>query len=314
MVSIDSLDALSIRDLRALLTLAELRHFGRSAQQCGMTQPSLSAIVKKAEGVLQAPLFLRTSRAVELTPEGQVVVQVLEETFRALNGLSRIRQSPIVRLTGTLRLGIIPTLGPYLLPHCLPTIKERFPKLDLTLVEGQTQRLAKLLQTRRIEAALLSLPVDEPFFKEVPLFQEELALAVPADHALAKKLSVSIGDVDQSGIILLEDGHCLREDVLRQCNPQNRSTKAIHAASLEVQRYMVQAGTGCAVFPALAVNWPAPSPLIRYIPFHHPAPSRTIGLVYPRNSEVEPDILALAECIKGLSMPATVQRGGPRNG
>jgi len=299
-----------VKDFRALVALSELRHFGRAAQQCGIAQPSLSAIVKKAEAALQAPLFARSSRTVELTPEGEVAIPVMEEMLRTLERLTRIRQSSIARLLGEFRLGIIPTLGPYLLPHCMPALKERFPKLELTLVEAQTQRLIKMLQARRIDAALVSLPLDEGSLVEIPLFQEELALATPADHALARRQSVGVGDIDPKEIILLEDGHCLREDVLRQCNPQNRATKATHAASLEVQRYMVQAGTGCAVFPALAVHWDtARSPLLRYVPFHHPAPSRTVGIVYPRNGFRADDVKALSECLAGLSMPTSVSRG-----
>lgn len=309
MISIESLDPLSLRDLRALLTLAELRHFGRAAQQCGMTQPSLSAIVKKAEGILRAPLFIRTPRSVEISQEGQVAFPIIEEAFRGLERLTHIRQSSISRLVGALRLGIIPTLGPYLLPHCMPALKERFPKLELVLVEARTQSLIKMLQSRRIDAALVSLPLDEPYLSEIPLFQEELALALPVEHPLAKRKSVGVADIDQREIILLEDGHCLREDVLRQCNPRNEASKSGHAASLEVQRYMVQAGSGCAVFPALAVNWSAfPSPLIRYVPFNHPSPSRTVGLVSPRTSVRGDDIGALAECLRNLPMPTTVQR------
>jgi LysR family hydrogen peroxide-inducible transcriptional activator len=252
-----------------------------------IAQPSLSAIVKKAEVGLGMALFQRSPRQVAITPEGRRILAAFSVALKTLQGIHP-QESNEMTWTGTFRLGIIPTLGPYLLPSILP----HFRSIEWELVESQTARLVKLLGDGRLDAGLVSLPLEESGLAEMPLFREELVLAVPRTHHLADRESVSLSDIDSKEMILLEKGHCLREDVLRQCGTAHVTAKPTHAASLEVQRLMVKANAGCAVFPSLATKWDRDSGgMIRYVPFESPVPNRTIGLAYrkshPRSLAIE---------------------------
>jgi LysR family transcriptional regulator, hydrogen peroxide-inducible genes activator len=309
MISIKGLDGLTVRDMAALVALGELKHFGKAARECGLAQPSLSAIVKKAEAGLGASLFIRSPKGVSVTPEGRRTLSAFQDAL-ALLQLAHQAAALDDTWTGTFRLGIIPTLAPYFLPEALPLLRREHAEIDWELVEAQTHRLVRLLLEGRLDAALLSLPTGESALEEIALFQEELVLAVPETHHFASRESVNVGEIDPKEMILLERGHCLREDVLRQCSATPVSAKPTHAASLEIQRLMVKAGTGCAVFPALAVDWDRNADgIIRYIPFDSPPPSRTVGLVFRRAHPRNPAVKAIAATLR--SVP-TVNNTQPR--
>lgn len=310
MISIKGLDGLTVRDLAALIALSEAKHFGRAAATCGITQPSLSAIVKKAELGLGFALFHRTPKAFSVTPDGRRVLSALSDALKALQLIHPTTDASL-DWAGTFRLGIIPTLGPYLLPIMLPHLRRDFAKVEWELVEAQTSRLIKLLLEGRLDGALLSLPSGESGLAEIVLFQEELVLAIPDGHPFAQRTSVGIGEIDPKEMLLLERGHCLREDVLRQCSAPQVSAKPTHAASLEIQRLMVKAGTGCAVFPALAIDWDRhASGMIRYVPFDSPAPSRTIGLAYRQGHARAAAIQEIGHKLKEIPMSARFTGNG----
>lgn len=296
------IDSLSIRDLRALITLAEHRHFGQAAEALGISQPSLSAAIQKVEAGLGIRIFERTSRRCELTGEGQLIVRqaqlVIDEATRLVE-LAEGREAP---LTGQFRLGIIPTVAPYYLPHVFEPLLNAYPQLQLVLREEVSNQLVSLMRKGAIDAALLSLPLNDEGLLEFPLLQEELALAVPSDHPLAEETRVGVDTLEASKMILLEHGHCLREQTLELCGTSMRNA-SVHATSLETLRFMVRAGLGYAVVPAMAVHWNGHAvDGIKYLSFQHPAPSRTLGLVTLRSGHRLDDVQTLRDFLRGVTV------------
>ncbi len=282
MDTMDRLEGLLIRDLRALVTLAERKHFAQAAEEFGISQPSLSAIIKKVEAVFGTPLFIRTTRRFAITPEGEVVVRETRAVLEELNRLATVLDSNTTPLTGRLRLGIIPTLGPYYIPHFLQALCTAYPTLELVLLEGKTDNLINQLRLRDLDAALLSLPIPPPDLITIPLFRESFMLAVPSDHPLADREQITVEDVDVRELLILEQGNCLQDQTLDACGVNRPgAVKAIHATSLETLRYMVATRIGIAIMPRLAVhpesNGVVPLP-IRYLEFSAPEPARIIGL------------------------------------
>jgi LysR family transcriptional regulator, hydrogen peroxide-inducible genes activator len=303
--SMDWLDSLSIRDLRAVVVLAERLHFGRAAEELAIAQPSLSAAVQKVEKVLGERLFERTSRRVSLTPAGQLVVQRIRSALEEIGALGHGR-APRPALTGRFRLGLVPTIGPYYVPRFLPALRERFPQLELLLTEALTESLLQMLRQRSLDAALVCMPTGEPGLTETPLVREPFVLAVPSTHPLAAAAEVSVGQLELREMLLMERGHCLREQALETCGTSpDAATNPVQAASIETLRHLVAAGTGCAVLPQMAV-----SPgndclgLVRYIPFRAPSPSRTIGCVFHERCPRLEDAVELARFLSELHRPA----------
>lgn len=277
----NGLEGLSVRDLRAVVALAERLHFGRAADDLGIAQPSLSAAVKKVEEAVGERLFERTSRHVSLTPAGQKVVKRVRSVLEELAEIGR-GSEPTERLTGRFRLGLVPTIGPYYAPRFLAELRERYPRLELALTEALTEALLQMLRQRSLDAAVICLPTGEQGLTETPLLREPFLLAVPASHPLAAAPEVALGRIDPREMLLMERGHCLREQTLETCGTTpDFSLNPPQAASVETLRHLVAAGSGCALIPQMAV---APGldcgGLVRYLPFRDPAPGRTIGLVF----------------------------------
>jgi LysR family hydrogen peroxide-inducible transcriptional activator len=300
---IDRLDALSLRDLRALASLARHRHFGRAAEEMGISQPSLSAAIQKIEICLKTKVFERTSRRCELTARGMLIVEQAHIALGELSRLASLSCGQRKRLEGRFRLGIIPTVAPYYLPHVFGAVVEKFPELELVLREEISDTLIERLRVGEIDAALLSLPLSEADLLEHPILQEELALAVPLTHPLASQESVSITDLKARDMVMLEHGHCLRDQTLELCSSTSPSG-CIHATSLETLRFMVKSKIGTALVPAMAVHFDHNRDLVRYLPFRAPAPSRTLGIVVSRRSSHVDDARELAEFLGGLDIRA----------
>jgi LysR family hydrogen peroxide-inducible transcriptional activator len=280
----DRLDGLTIRDLRAMVALADRLHFGRAAEDLSIAQPSLSAILQKVERLLGERLFDRTSRRVALTPAGQVVVWRLRLALEEIAGLAGAGKAAVTRpaLAGRFRLGLVPTIGPYYAPRFLGALRERFPGLELALTEALTEALLQMLRQRALDAAIVCLPVEEPGLTETPLLREPFVLAVPAHHPLAAAAEVAVGQLEPREILLMERGHCLRNQALETCGTSPDAVlNPLQAASLETLRHLVAAGNGCAVIPEMAVAGGMDcGALVRYVRFREPSPSRTIGFVF----------------------------------
>lgn len=296
----DGLDSLSIRDLRAVVTLAERLHFGKAAEDLDIAQPSLSAAVKKVEEVLGERLFERTSRHVDLTSAGQRVVPRIRSVLEELAEIAR-SGLPKELLSGRFRLGLVPTIGPYYAPRFLAALRERYPNLELVLTEALTENLLQMLRHRSLDAAVLCLPTGEPGLMETPLLREQFLLAVPFNHPLATAREVSAGQLEPGEMLMMERGHCLREQALETCGATPDSVLPAQAASVETLRHLVAAGNGCALIPEMAVTAGMDcGGLVHYLRFGEPAPGRTIGLVFHERCPRIDDAAELAGFLKEL--------------
>lgn len=250
-----NLAGLSLRDLEYVTAVAEHLHFGRAAQACGVSQPTLSGQLRKLEEFLGVEIFERSPRGVLVTRRGEEVVaqarRIISEA-RRLFEVVRIGAEP---LTGTLRLGVISTLGPYLVPFLLKPLRARYPELKLLLTEGHSRALVRQLEEGELDALLATSPIGDSELVELPLFGEELALAVPRDHPLAQVEAVNPGDIPVAELILLAEGHCLRDQAIQLCPARLREgSPELQAASLETLRQMIAAGTGVSFMPQLAIQ------------------------------------------------------------
>ncbi len=297
---------MNLRSLEYLVALADHRHFGRAADAVFVTQPTLSAQIKKLEGELGVELVERRSRGVLLTDVGERVVaraRVLLGEADNIRQLARLAENPE---TGSLRLGAFPTLGPYLFPHVVPALRRQFPQLELLLVEEKSDVLHAQLRAGKLDAALLAMPNPLGGLHEEPLFDEDFLLAVPAGHRLATERAVPASALVDESVLLLDEGHCLRDQALSVCQLAGAEERiGFRATSLETLRQMVASGTGVTLLPRLAVSAPVPeSPDIALVDLT-PRPSRRIAL-YWRTSSVYADLLGrLASVLRGFD-PALV--------
>lgn len=293
---------MNIRALQYFIALAELRHFRKAAERCHVSQPTLSTQIKKLEEQLGTDLIERNSRQVMLTPIGQRILErariIVSETA-AIRQLARDADDPFA---GTLSLGVFPTLAPYLLPHVIPTLRQKFPKLTLRLFEEKTERVMAMLATGVVDAILLALPLHDDQLHVEPLFDEPFVLVLPTDHPLAKQPSVSLSDLRTEQLLLLEDGHCLRQHALDVCQLAGAKEQLdFQASSLETLRYMVAAGSGVTLMPILATQPPVTkTDNVVTRPFSPPQPQRTIAMAWRKSSLREELLMAVAQVFKSL--------------
>jgi len=294
---------MNLRDLHYLVALAEHRHFGRAAEACFVSQPTLSTQIRKLEDELGVALVERTPRRVLLTEVGRDIVAHARGVLAEVEQIKGIARRTLDPEAGTLRLGIFPTLGPYLLPHVVPQLHQRFPRLELLLVEEKTEELLHRLREGRLDAALLALPVHDDGLHAEFLFEEPFVLAVPQGHPLAARPALKLADLDGQHLLLLEDGHCLREQALAVCQLAGAGEKnGFRATSLETLRQMVAAEVGITLLPTLAVKPPvARLPNVRLVPFRgkHP-PSRRIAMLWRKSSAMGDILMRLAEVLRAL--------------
>jgi LysR family hydrogen peroxide-inducible transcriptional activator len=245
----------SIRHLRHLMALHDHGHFSRAAEACNVTQSTLSASIKELESVLQAPLVDRTKRRVILTPIGIEIVERARRILKEVEELVNFATSSREPLSGTLRMGTIPTVGPYLLPKVLPNLRETYRNLKLYLVEDLTHRLIDSLHRGRLDVVLLALPYDCGAVETVILFDDPFVVGLPRGHPLAKQVSIKAQRLWRENLLLLEDGHCLRDHALAACRlADRRVTEGFEATSLPTLVQMVDNGLGTTLLPILAVN------------------------------------------------------------
>ena len=289
---------MNLRELRYLVAVGEHRHFGRAAEACFVSQPTLSTQLKKLERELGVELVERTPGHVMLTAVGERVAaraRVMLDEAESIRSLARQAQDP---RAGTVRMGLFPTLAPYLLPHVVPPIHERFPALELLLVEEKTEVVLQQLGSGRLDVAILAVPVDGRLHQE-DLFAEDFLLAVPRTHPLAAlDEPVDVGVLADTHVLLLEEGHCMRDQALSVCRLSGAAEMAgFRATSLETLRQMVAAGVGVTLLPELAVRPPVPeSEGIRLLRFADPVPRRRIAMFWRETSvygELLPEIAAV---------------------
>jgi LysR family hydrogen peroxide-inducible transcriptional activator len=288
----------TIRQLEYFAALAETRHFGRAAAQCGVTQPALSAQLAELEERLGCTLFERGGRAVSLTSEAEALRPRIERVLAEMRDIQAGAQRGRGALEGPFRLGIIPTVAPYLLPRALPALRVRYPQLRLELRETVTERLVEEAAAGRLDGFVAAMPIDDARIAARPLFADRFFLAVAPHDATFVEPPVPPESPALERLMLLEEGHCMREQALAICGRARPPAMANYGAtSLTTLLQMVAHGHGVTLIPEMAAEAERAAGNIRIVPFEEPMPSRTICMAWRRNGAREADCLLLAAVI-----------------
>ncbi len=293
---------MNLRDLRYLVALADHKHFGRAADASFVSQPTLSTQLKKFEDELGVSLIERNPRNVMMTEVGEAVVARARMMLREADEIRAVARRAKDPESGMVKLGIFPTLGPYLLPHIIPAIVSRYPKLELILVEEKTEVILRMLHEGDLDCGILAMPIPEDNLHVEFLFEEDFVLAVPKQHPMAKQKKVRLADLSEEKLLLLDDGHCMRDQALDVCHMAGAGERSgFRATSLETLRHMVAANVGITLMPALTVNPPSTaSAAIQLIPFADPAPHRRIAMVWRRSSALTAFLQMLVPLVKSV--------------
>jgi LysR family hydrogen peroxide-inducible transcriptional activator len=290
---------LKLKDLRYLVAVADLRHFGRAAARCFVSQPTLSAQLKKLEQSLGVQLIERAPNNVSLTPTGEEIVARARRIIEASDEVVTLARSQRDPLAGRLSVALLPTIGPYLLPRVAPLIRKTLPRLQLRLYEYTTAAMLERLHAGALDVGILALPVEMQGLESRELYREPFLVALPERHPLAAQDTVRVADLKGETLLLLEDGHCLRDQALEVCSRVGvREQQDFRATSLETLRQMVATGAGITLLPELAGRGAyrnARGVVLR--PFARPAPVRHIGALWRRSSARRPAIDALCKLI-----------------
>ncbi|MBM3530483.1 MAG: hydrogen peroxide-inducible genes activator [Alphaproteobacteria bacterium] len=297
---------ISLRQLRYLAALAEHRHFSKAAQACAVSQPALSMQVRDLERHLGIDLVERRPGDVSFTEVGAEVVRRAEQVLAATRDLEDFARHGARPLTGRLRLGVIPSLAPYVLPPLLPQLQRLYPGLRVQLRETQTKGLLDELGGGDLDVALLALPVDRPELETQALFDDPFLLAVPASDPRPLKHRVRAEDIEAERLILLEEGHCLRDQALAFCTSARRDV-ALGATSLTTVMQMVANGYGVTLLPRIAVDVELRDERVKLLRFAEPAPGRSVGLAWRRTSPRKADFAALGQLITEMLGAAAVR-------
>jgi LysR family hydrogen peroxide-inducible transcriptional activator len=305
---------ITLRQLRYLAALAKHGHFGRAAEACAITQPALSMQIRDLERTLGVAVVERRPGDVMLTDVGREIARRAEDMLTASRDLVDFARQRSGLLKGRLTLGVIPSLAPYLLPRILPHLQKRFPELRLELRETQTRQLVEDIKSGALDAAMLALPVGEPDIDAIVLFEDLFLLAVPSDDPRQEATRVAAEDIDQSRLILLEDGHCLRDQALAFCaTARNRTAgagrTAFGASSLTTVIQMVANGYGVTLIPQIAADVERRDDRVKFLRLQNPQPGRSIGLAFRRTSPRKADFSALGEVVK-QSLDASPAKSG----
>ena len=310
---------MTLTELKYIVAVARERHFGRAALACFVSQPTLSVAIKKLEDELGVSIFERGGVEVGVTPVGaQLVAQahkVLEESAN-MKEIARVGHNPLV---GPLRVGVIYTIGPYLLPKLVPLQIKRTPQMPLILQENFTVKLLELLRQGEIDCAIMALPLPETGLSMIPLYDEPFVVAMPSSHPWASRQSISSSDLKHQQMLLLGSGHCFRDQVLDVCPELSRFADAtegiqrtFEGSSLETIRHMVAAGVGITVMPISAVNGSDQTDggLIKYLPFDEPIPDRRVVLAwrksFPRTAAIDSLVKAVQDSgLEGVRLLAS---------
>jgi LysR family hydrogen peroxide-inducible transcriptional activator len=295
---------MTLTELRYVVAVAEERHFGRAAERCHVSQPSLSASVKNLEEELGVRLFERGKRGVFLTEAGE---QIVSQARRALEEAERVKM--VARqgrdpLKGALRLGVIHTVAPYLLPDLVAALRRIAPEMPLDVEENITANLDRMLRAGELDAVILALPYEGQGIETAPLYEEAFQVAAPAKHPIARRRSIAVEELDAGELLLLPVGHCFRDQVLDACTEFSRPPEpGRQGNSLETLRSMVASGLGITVLPATALTPRYVNPLVKAVDFAAPRPARRIALASRRGFHRPAALEKLVEAIRSLDLP-----------
>ena len=302
---------MNLRDLKYIIAVAETHHFGKAAERCFVSQPTLSGQIKKLEDELGVVIFERSNRSVDITPLGQEIVvharQIIEQA-EVIQRLALAHQDP---LSGPLRVGAIPTLSPFLMPLILIPLRKQHPQLKLVLSEEMTEVLLERLHKHEIDTAILATPVDDPNLETLPLYDEPFWVAYPRQHPFYNKDKITLNDLKNENLLLLAEGHCLADQAMEVCHLKERKSQGdmadLRATSLETLIQLVRANFGITLLPALAMrgSWSTGSGIVAQ-PLTIANASRRVSLVFRRSFPRRPALDALAQVILS-NLPNTVK-------
>lgn len=311
---------MTLTELRYIAALARERHFGRAAEACFVSQPTLSVAVKKFEEELGVALFERAKNEVTVTPVGERIAQQARRVLDEMEGVKRIAQQAQDTLAGHLRIGAIYTIGPYLFPCLVPILHDTAPRMPLVIEENYTARLRERLVQGELDAVLVCLPFEEPGVVTLPLYDEPFMVMVPAAHPWARGKTIATDDLSTQTVLLLGAGHCFRDQVVAACPScvgppaaEGGLQKAVEGSSLETIRHMVASGMGITVLPCTAAAGPGQyaSELTVIRPFATTPPQRRVALAwrvsFPRPQAIE----VLRQAIRACALDCVTYLGGP---
>jgi LysR family hydrogen peroxide-inducible transcriptional activator len=294
---------MTLTELRYIVAVAREKHFGRAAEACFVSQPTLSVAIKKLEEELDVKLFERGANEVSVTPLGEEIVRQAQSVIEQAANIKEIAKRGKDPVSGPLRLGVIYTIGPYLLPDLVKQAIERVPQMPLILQENFTVKLLEMLRTGELDCAIMAEPFPDAGLAVAPLYDEPFMVAVPTNHALAKRKSISAEELKKETMLLLGTGHCFRDHVLEVCPEYARFSsdaegirKSFEGSSLETIKYMVASGMGVTVVPQLSVPKDQ-QPHVRYVCFTDPVPTRRVVLAWRRTFTRYEAIAALRNAI-----------------
>ena len=304
---------MTLTELRYIVAVARERHFGRAAEACFVSQPTLSVAVKKLEDELDVKLFERGGAEISVTPLGEAIVRQAQIVIEQAAAIKEIAKSGKDPLSGPLKLGIIYTIGPYLLPELVRQAIDRTPQMPLMLQENFTVKLLEMLRTGDLDCAILAEPFPDTGLAVAPLYDEPFMVALPRTHPLATRQHISSEELKRETMLLLGTGHCFRDQVLEVCPEFARFSsdtdgirKSFEGSSLETIKHMVASGMGVTVVPQLSV--PAePHPHVAYVPFADPVPTRRVVLAWRRSFPRYEDIAALRNAVHACTLQGVVR-------
>ena len=306
---------MTLTELKYIVAVAREKHFGRAAEACFVSQPTLSVAIKKLEEELDVKIFERGASEVAVTPLGEAIVRQAQQVIEQAAAIKEIAKRGKDPLSGPLRLGIIYTIGPYLLPDLVRVCIDRTPQMPLVLTENFTARLLDMLRTGELDAAIMAEPFPDAGLAVAPLYDEPFLVAVPKQHPLAKRTSIPAEELKQETMLLLGTGHCFRDHVLEVCPEYARFSsdaegirKIFEVSSLETIKYMVASGMGITVVPQLSVPADRKSDRhLAYVPFTAPVPTRRVVLAWRRSFTRYEAIAALRNAIYACPLPGVTR-------
>ena len=296
---------MTLTELRYVVALAHERHFGRAAQKCFVTQPTLSLALAKLEDELGVKLFERNKNEVLVTARGQAIVEQARRVLDEVGKISHIAKGSQDQLAGALRLGVIPTIGPYLLPDLVPILRKRAPSMPLAIEENLTGNLAPMLREGELDVVIIALPFAVAGVKTRVVYEEPFSVVVPEGHPWESRKAVKPSELSDENLLVLNAGHCFRDQVLEACPGQANTAlpEGRAGSSLETIRNMVASGLGVSVLPTSALAARYASKLLKVVPFSTPVPSRKVALAWRASFDRPMAVDTLAAAIRDIKMP-----------
>lgn len=294
---------MTLSELRFVVAVAKERNFRRASEKCFVSQPALSLAIKKLEDDLGVTIFERSRTDISPTPIGEKIIEQAIKALEEVNHIREIAKQGNNQLSGVFRLGLIYSVGPYLLPELIPVLRGTAPEMPLEIEENLTAQLEMQLKNGLIDAAVIALPFDVPGINTMPLYDEKYVVMVPNSHAWADRKSISADELADENVLLLNTGHCYSHQVLQACPDLSRKGQVLQGNSLETIRNMVASNLGVTVLPCSAATERYLNPLVKVIPFSEPVPIRRVALAWRKSYARELAISCVAESIRQIKSP-----------